>query len=255
MNQTKRLIFKLAGLEKSFGTYNALKVSKLEIHPGTIYGIIGTVGSGKSTLLNILAGVESQTSGTILYDDQVYKKNWFGKITPPSDVFYSRNLELSNSSQTISGYVSSKFGKKKNVIENRYFNEGSFKNLWNRKIKDVSPGEINWLGMILACEVDPRVLLIDDYGVYFNNNMEKDFRNQITKMNRTLGTTIVLSASNDNSLKHFASVLVYLDHGHISKIRPGVSRKPNRNNRKYKTPLNKRPNKSNQKPKINKPKS
>lgn len=113
MNQTKRLIFKLAGLEKSFGTYNALKVSKLEIHPGTIYGIIGTVGSGKSTLLNILAGVESQTSGTILYDDQVYQKNWFGKIAPPSDVFYSRNLELSNSSQTVSGYVSSKFGKKK----------------------------------------------------------------------------------------------------------------------------------------------
>jgi len=85
--------------------------------------------------------------------------------------------------------------------------------------------------MILACEVDPRVLLIDDYGMYFNGSMEKDFRNQITKMNRTLGTTIVLSAPSDMNLKHFASVLIYMDHGHISKIRSGTSRKTNRNNK------------------------
>ena len=57
MNQTKRLIFKLRGLEKSFGNENFLKVSNLEVHPGTIYGIVGTVGSGKTTLLNILSGV------------------------------------------------------------------------------------------------------------------------------------------------------------------------------------------------------
>ena len=64
--------------------------------------------------------------------------------------------------------------------------------------------------------------------------MEKDFRNKILKMNRTLGTTIILSAPSDHSLKHFASVLVYLNHGHISKIRPGVSRKPYRSARSKK---------------------
>ena len=48
----------------------------------------------------------------------------------------------------------------------------------------LSAGELNWLGMIIACECDPRVLLIDDYGMYFNSAMEKDFRNQLLKMNR-----------------------------------------------------------------------
>jgi ABC-type methionine transport system ATPase subunit len=73
---------------------------------------------------------------------------------------------------------------------------------------------------------------MDDYGIFFSSEMEKDFRNKILKMNRTLGTTIILSSPSDQFLKHFVSVLVYLDHGHISKIRPGISRKPNRNNRK-----------------------
>ena len=58
MAQKKRVIFKVNDLEKNFGSYEALKIKKLEIHPGTIYGIIGTVGSGKSTLLKILAGTE-----------------------------------------------------------------------------------------------------------------------------------------------------------------------------------------------------
>tara|TARA_B100001564_G_scaffold118749_1_gene98979 strand:- start:104 stop:463 length:360 start_codon:yes stop_codon:yes gene_type:complete len=96
-------------------------------------------------------------------------------------------------------------------------------------MKDISEGELHWLGMILACEADPRVLLIDDYGVYFSNKMEKDFRSKITTMNRTLGTTIILSSPSDINLKHFASVLIFLDHGHIWKIRPGVSRGNNRN--------------------------
>ncbi len=229
MAQTKRLIFKVTDLEKSFGSNNVLKVNKLEIHPGTIYGVIGTVGSGKSTLLNILSGVDQQSSGIVLYDDQPYERNWLGRIVAHEEVFYSRYPEIHGSGQTVSSYVSGKFGKKKNVIENRYFNEGSFKNLWSRKIKEISRGELHWLGMVLACEVDPRVLLIDDYGMYFNGGMEKDFRNQITKMNRTLGTTIVLSAPSDINLKHFASVLIYMDHGYISRIRPGKSRKRDRN--------------------------
>ena len=229
MAQTKRLIFRVTDLEKSFGSNNVLKVNKLEIHPGTIYGVIGTVGSGKSTLLNILSGVDQQSSGIVLYDDQPYERNWLGRIVAHEEVFYSRYPEIHGSGQTVSSYVSGKFGKKKNVIENRYFNEGSFKNLWSRKIKEISRGELHWLGMVLACEVDPRVLLIDDYGMYFNGGMEKDFRNQITKMNRTLGTTIVLSAPSDINLKHFASVLIYMDHGYISRIRPGKSRKRDRN--------------------------
>lgn len=248
MNQTKRLIFKLRGLEKHIRNESFLKVSKLEVHPGTIYGIVGTVGSGKTTLLNILSGVESQTKGTMHYDDSPFEKNWFGKIIPHDDVYYSKNNGLTKTSQRISSYIGKYFKRKTNVIKKSYFNEGSFKSLWSRKINELSPGEFNWLGTILACEEDPRVLLIDDYGMFFSSNMEKDFRNKFLKMNRTLGTTIILSAPSDHSLKHFASVLVYLDHGHISKIRPGVSRKP------YRSARSKKPSKYNRNSQ-NKPKN
>jgi len=242
MASAKRLIYKINGLTKDHGSCNVLKINKLDIHPGTIYGIVGTVGSGKSTLLNLLAGLEKQSTGTILYDDKAFGKTWLGKIKPDENIFYTKDPLINGKRKTVSDYVSLKFDKKKHMIENRYFKNSSFKNLWNRNISNISSGELNWLGMILACECDPRVLLIDDYGMYFNNTMEKDFRNQIIKMNRNLGTTIILTAPSELYLKHFASVTIFLDHGHISKIRSRLSKNSNRKkNRRGSYTKNKNP--------------
>ena len=240
MVNKKRLIFKLNNLKKDYKSNNILKINKLDIHPGTIYGIIGTVGSGKSTLLNILAGVDKQSSGTVLYDDKVFKRNWIGKIIPEKNIFYSKDPIINGKRKTVSSYITNSFKKKKNIIENRYFTKNSSKNIWNRNISEISAGELNWLGMILACEVDPRVLLIDDYGMYFNNSMEKEFRSQIIKMNRRLGTTIILTAPSELYLKHFASVMIFLDHGHISKIRTGNQKTLNRKQSRNKNYKNKR---------------
>ena len=43
-------------------------------------------------------------------------------------------------------------------------------------------------------------------------------------MNNILGTTVLLSSSNDYFLKQFASVIIYLDNGHVSKVRKGFKR-------------------------------
>ena len=94
MAKIKRLIFKVNNLEKKYGSISALDLKKLEIHPGTIYGIVGNVGSGKSTLLNILAGAEKESSGTVLYEDDTYKESWLGKIQTPDDIFYTKSLSL-----------------------------------------------------------------------------------------------------------------------------------------------------------------
>ena len=50
-------------------------------------------------------------------------------------------------------------------------------------------------------------------------------------MNRRLGTTIILTAPGDRYLRKFCSVLVYLDNGHISKIRSGESTKLSKQSR------------------------
>lgn len=48
---------------------NALRNVDLTIKDGELLAIIGKSGSGKSTLLNLLGGLDSATSGRILYND------------------------------------------------------------------------------------------------------------------------------------------------------------------------------------------
>ena len=78
---------------------------------------------------------------------------------------------------------------------------------------------------------EPRVLLIDDYGLSIDPRTEIMLRKKIIKMNNILGTTVLLSSSNDYFLKQFASVIIYLDNGHISKIRKGFKKNSPKKNR------------------------
>ena len=93
------------------------------------------------------------------------------------------------------------------------------------------------MSLLYAFEQDPRALLVDDYGSLFDNNLEKKIREKIKLMNRELGTTFILASSSDTNLKKLASVLIYLDNGHISKIRSGFlkksSKKTHSKNKKY----------------------
>ena len=51
------------------GAVNALRNINLTINDGELVAIVGKSGSGKSTLLNLLGGLDSATSGRVLYND------------------------------------------------------------------------------------------------------------------------------------------------------------------------------------------
>jgi ABC-type uncharacterized transport system ATPase subunit len=175
--------------------------------------------------------VTKQTDGTVKFENEVFQTNWLGKIKQNPEIALANISSISNGS-TVSDVVKT---IDKNRLEKRtsaYFKNESMAGLLKRKLNDLSPGELAILNMIIALESDPRVLMIDDYGVFFDKNMEMDFRKKIIRMNKDLGTTIILAAPSDLHIKRVASVLIYLDNGHISKIRPGVGRSASSKDRK-----------------------
>jgi simple sugar transport system ATP-binding protein len=56
----------LRDIRKQYGTVSANDGIDLDIHEGSIHGILGENGAGKSTLMKVLAGYTVKTSGTIL---------------------------------------------------------------------------------------------------------------------------------------------------------------------------------------------
>ena len=51
MSKKPTLIYELKNLKKVYNNNPVLNIGRLQIHRGTLYGILGPVGSGKTTLL------------------------------------------------------------------------------------------------------------------------------------------------------------------------------------------------------------
>tara|TARA_Y100000590_G_scaffold21796_1_gene25237 strand:- start:9 stop:752 length:744 start_codon:yes stop_codon:yes gene_type:complete len=224
MNKLKNLIFELNHLKKSYQDQTAINISRLEFHRGTIYGIVGPIGSGKSTLLKMLGGKFKQSSGSLKYENFPFKLNLFGSVQPHSEIkLVQLNDKISRSA------ISELFKKpsSKSILSKFFKNRVNIINT-SLNYKELSNGELALLNLLYAFDHDPRALLVDDYCSLFDNMLEKKIRERIKLMNRDLGTTFILTSSSDTNLKKLASVLIYLDNGHISKIRSGLLRKPSK---------------------------
>jgi len=227
MDQQLNLVFELKGLKKTYKENTVLSIGRLQFHRGTIYGIVGPIGSGKTTLLNIMAGLDRQSSGTIKYNNNEFKTNWFGKIKQNPEIKLTQ-LESLPKVNKVSEVVKAIGNESVGQIYPKYLQRGSASSLLDRNVSDLSTGELYLLNMVSAVESDPRVLMIDNYDIFSVKNMEGKFRNKLRQMNKELGTTIVLTASNDQNLKTIASVLIYLDNGHVSKVRTGLNKRSGR---------------------------
>lgn len=69
-------ISKIYGGEKGGTSTQAINDLDIKIRSGEFVGVMGPSGSGKTTLLNILSGIDSPTSGTVLLENKdIYTMN------------------------------------------------------------------------------------------------------------------------------------------------------------------------------------
>ena len=63
-------IIETENLTKQYGTQRSVADVNIHVVKGKIYGLLGRNGAGKTTLLSLLAGLDSPTGGTILYEGE-----------------------------------------------------------------------------------------------------------------------------------------------------------------------------------------
>ena len=78
----------------------AIQNVSISLEKGSIIGVTGHSGAGKSTFLDILMGLQNQSSGSILVNENNAKifdnSDWFKKISyaPPSTSLFKTDLEM-----------------------------------------------------------------------------------------------------------------------------------------------------------------
>jgi putative ABC transport system ATP-binding protein len=200
----------------------ALDGVNLELGRGDFLGIVGASGSGKSTLLNLMAGLDTPTSGTVELEGRQlssmsrqelarYRGHKVGMI------FQSFNL--------ISHYSALQ-----NVETALYFNDTSRRerkemalvvleklglaDRMTHRPADLSGGEQQRVAIARAIVKNPEILFADEP----TGNLDNENTLQITKLLAELnqgGLTIVMVTHNLEMAREYAHVVVRMHYGRV----------------------------------------
>ncbi len=187
----------------------ALKDISFEINKGETVGIIGNNGSGKSTILKLIAGVLSQTKGSIFVNGRISPLIELGAGFHP-ELTGRENIYLSG---TILGLTSKEIDKKFNSIVE--FSE--LEEFIDTPIKHYSSGMYMRLGFSIAINIEPDILLIDEiFAVGDVSFQQKCFKKM--REFQELGITIVLISHTFEIVGSFCKRVILIEDGKITRI-------------------------------------
>jgi lipopolysaccharide transport system ATP-binding protein len=171
---------------------------------GECFGIIGPNGSGKTTLLKMLNGIFMPDKGRITVN---------GKVSALIQVGAGFHPMLSGRENIyINGAI---LGMSKKEVDQKFDAIVDFAQIGDfldAPVKNYSSGMYVRLGFAIAVHGDPKILLIDEILAVGDKEFQiKCYQkmNEIKKM----GTTIILVAHNEYTIREYTQRCLYLDHG------------------------------------------
>jgi iron(III) transport system ATP-binding protein len=204
-------------LSKSFGTFQAIKNISINIKEGEFVCFLGPSGCGKTTLLRCIAGLETQTAGSIIQK----KKDISNE--PPSNrdfgiVFQSYALfpNLSVFSNIAYGLINNKW--KKTEVKKRVDELLDLVNLTDHALKyssQLSGGEQQRVALARALATSPGLLLLDEPLSALDAKVRVFLRKQIRDLQRQLGVTTIMVTHDQEEAQTMADRIFVMKDGEI----------------------------------------
>lgn len=186
--------------ERGNDTIMAIDNLDLEIREGEFVAVIGPSGSGKSTLLQLIGAIDKPTSGTIKVSDaelnkfsEKEKAKYRNQVT--SFVFQSFNLQpYLNVEENIEIPLVIAGIKRKDRHEKASgaIEEVSMGDRLKHLPKELSGGQMQRVSIARALINNPKLILADEPTANLDRTNANQALSLLKKINRELGTTIIL---------------------------------------------------------------
>ncbi len=210
----------LKGIRKSFGAFNALDNIDLSIKQGEFVCFLGPSGCGKTTLLRIIAGLETQTAGSILQAGRDVS------VLPPAGrdygiMFQSYALfpNLTVAQNVGYGLVNRKQSRAQ--IAPRVEELLKLVGLPGSGAKypaQMSGGQQQRIALARALATSPGLLLLDEPLSALDAIVRVHLRNEIRSLQRELGVTTVMVTHDQEEALSVADRIVVMNHGVIEQV-------------------------------------
>jgi len=212
----------LEHVTKRFQDITALNDISFSINDGEFFVLLGPTGAGKTTTLRVIAGLERQQEGRVLFDGEVVD-NFTPADRDVAFVFQQYSLY-----PTMTVYDNLAFPLRsplrrtpEDEIQTRV-KEAAEKlrigHLLNRKTAHLSGGEMQRVSIGRAIVRDPRIFLMDEPLSNLDAKLRESLRVELQHLQRTHGSTTLFVTHDQVEALTMADRIAVLNQGRIAQV-------------------------------------
>ena len=201
------LLFSCKNLSKYFYETKLFENISFDIEENSIFQIKGQNGTGKTTLLKIIAGLDTDFKGDIVYknsklfnDKTRYLKEVF--FLPATPSFYE-DLTVDENFNFLNNF----YNFNTNKIKNNLF---KYKSIKDKRIKNLSDGQRKKIQLSFAIAMNHNVLIFDDPFNFLDTESQNELSDYFTNL-KSNNKTILFSDNSKVSYQFIISDMVNLD--------------------------------------------
>ncbi|MBI3767100.1 MAG: sulfate/molybdate ABC transporter ATP-binding protein [Deltaproteobacteria bacterium] len=206
-------------VSKRFGEFLALDQLSLEVPSGALLALLGPSGSGKTTLLRIIAGLEIQDSGTVLYQDEDVTG---ARVRDRNVGFVFQHYALF---RHMSVFENIAFG-----LRVRHWSRARVKERVHELLRliqleglehslpsQLSGGQRQRVALARALAVQPKVLLLDEPFGALDAKVRQELRQWLRRLHEEIHVTSVFVTHDQEEAFEVADRVVIMNQGRIEQ--------------------------------------
>ena len=205
---------------KRFGAFTALQEINLSVGRGELISLLGPSGCGKTTLLRIIAGFETQSAGSVRFDEVpvdglkprqrgigIVFQNYalFPHMTVRQNVAYGldahgwpRDRKTARIDEMLDLVRMVPFG--------------------DRRPAQLSGGQQQRIALARCLATGPRILLLDEPFGALDKNLRLDMQIEVKRLQRTTGITTLMVTHDQEEALSMSDRIAVMNKGRIEQV-------------------------------------
>ena len=201
------LLFSCKNLSKYFYETKLFEKISFDIEENSIFQIKGQNGTGKTTLLKIIAGLDTDFEGDILYKNSKLfndKTRYLKEVLflPATPSFYE-DLTVEENFNFLNNFYNFNMNK----IKNNLF---KYELIKDKRIKNLSDGQRKKIQLSFAITMNPNVFIFDEPFNFLDIESQHELSDYFTNLKNN-NKTILFSDNSKVSYQFIISDMVNLD--------------------------------------------
>jgi multiple sugar transport system ATP-binding protein len=212
----------LQNITKRFKTVTALRDVSYDIRDGEFFVLLGPTGAGKTTTLRVIAGLEQQTDGHVLFDGQAVDG------LPPAErdiAFVFQQYSLYPNMSVFDNLAFPLRSPMRRIAEpevRQRVQEAAeilrITHLMDRKTSNLSGGEMQRVSIGRAIVRRPRIFLMDEPLSNLDAKLREALRVELKHIQKTQGITTLFVTHDQVEALTMAERIAVLNKGRITQI-------------------------------------